>query len=161
MKKLIALAVCVLLVASMLTGCFSGTKEYTCQNLTMTIPSNMKDVSSKSDFSSFTFALDSKKVAILGLKEGFSSLPNGADMTAFSYAEAVIKANGIQAMAINRSNHNYAYFRYEAETDQGKFEYVAGCYKGEDAFWMVQIAAKITDFDFDTFLDYLDTVQLA
>ena len=161
MKKLIALALCVLLVASMLTGCFSGTKEYTCQNLTMTVPSSMKDVSSKSDFSGFTFALDSSKIAIFGLKETFTSLPNGADMTTQSYAEAVMKANGTQGLAINRSNEDYTYFTYEATNSDGNYKYVAGCFKGEDAFWLVQIAAKVSDFELETFMGYLDSVVLA
>ena len=160
MKKITALVLCILLVASMLTGCFSGTKEFTCQDLTITVPVLMKDVSSKSDFSSFTFALDSSKIAIFGLKEDFSSIPNGADMGVMAYANAVIKANGTKAMAISRSNHDYVYFTYQSETTEGTFEYVAGCFKGEDAFWLVQISSRTADFALETFLGYLDTVKV-
>ena len=152
--------VCVLLVASMLTGCFGGTKEFTCQELSMTVPSSMKDVSSKSDFSAFTFALDSNKIAMFGLREPFASIPNASSMTVEEYAQAVIKANNHNALAIERSNEDYFYFTYEGSTSEGTFEYVAGCYKGEDAFWLVQIAAKKADFDKETFLGYLDSVEL-
>lgn len=159
MKKITALVLCMLLVASMLTGCFGGTKEFTCQDLTISVPSGMKDVSSKSDFSSFTFALDSSKIAIFGLKEKFSDF-DGQEMSLKDYADAVIKANKTDAMAIQRSNEDYMYFTYEAETTDGTAKYLAGCFKGKDAFWLVQISSRVADFELETFLGYLDTVNL-
>ena len=149
-------------MASMLTGCFGSTKEYTCQDLTISVPSRMKDVSSKSDFSNFTFALDSSKIAIFGLREKFSDF-DGQDLELKEYANLLIKANNQIAettLPITRSNQDYIYFTYEAQTSDGLFEYLTGCYKGEEAFWMVQIAAKKTDFELETFLGYLDTVKL-
>ena len=161
MKKIIALCLALLLMASMLTGCF-GTKEYSCQDLTMSVPFGMKDVSSKSDFSDFTFTLDSSKIAIFGLREKFSDL-NGQNYDLKEYANLVIKANkNISGTPLpsTRSNHDYVYFIYEAKTNDGLYKYLTGCYKGEDAFWMVQIAAKVTDFELETFLDYLDSVKI-
>ena len=165
MKKVTAFLLALLLMASMLTGCFSGTKEFTCQDLTISVPSRMKDVSSKSDFSSFTFALDSSKIAIFGLREKFSDFDglDGQNLELKEYANLLIKANSQIAettLPITRSNQDYIYFTYEAQTDEGLFEYLTGCYKGEEAFWMVQIAAKKTDFELETFLGYLDTVKL-
>ena len=159
MKKLTALVLCVLLAVSILTGCFGGTKEYTCQELTMSVPSNMKDVSSKSDFKDFTFALDSSKVAIFGLKEEFSDF-DGQELTLEDYTNAVMTGNGTDGLAITRSTADYMYFTYESATAQGTYKYLAGCFKGEDAFWLVQVAALITDFELETFLGYLDTVDL-
>ena len=159
MKKLTALVLCVLLAVSLLTGCFGGTKEYTCQELTMSVPSTMKDVSSQSDFSDFTFALDSSKIAIFGLKEKFSDF-DGQEMTLDDYADAVMAANGTQGLAITRSTADYIYFTYESDTSEGTYKYVAGCFKGSDAFWLVQVAALQTDFELETFLGYLDTVKL-
>ena len=149
-----------LLVASLLTGCFGDTKEFSCQDLTMSVPFTMKDVSGQGEFYKFDFALDSAKIAIFGLREHFSILPDASSMTVREYAEMVIRANNHQAMAIARSNEEYFYFTYEASTDEGTFEYLAGCYKGEDAFWLIQIAAKKADFDKETFLGYLDSVEI-
>lgn len=159
MKKITALLVCVLLVASMLTGCFGGSREFTCQDLTMSVPGGMRDVSSNSDYSQFTFTLDSSKVAIFGLREKFSDF-DGQDMSVKEYAEAVIKANNHNSLAIQRSNEDYYYFTYEAKNADGAYKYVAGCFKGKDAFWLVQIAAKVTDFELETYLSYLDSVEL-
>ena len=128
----------------------------------MSVPFGMKDVSSKSDFSDFTFTLDSSKIAIFGLREKFSDL-NGQNYDLKEYANLVIKANkniSGTPLPATRSNHDYVYFIYEAKTNDGLYKYLTGCYKGEDAFWMVQIAAKVTDFELETFLDYLDSVKI-
>lgn len=160
MKRIVALMLSALLLVAVFTGCGDNKKEFTCQDLTMTVPGNMKDVSSNSSFSSFTFALDSSKLAIFGLKEKFSAF-DGADMTLKDYADAVIAANKYDALAITRSNADYIYFTYEAQLEAGLFKYVAGCFKGSDAFWLVQFGAPATNFELETCLGYLDTVKLS
>ena len=160
MKRILSLIVSVLMLAGMLAGCFGGTKEYTCQDVTMTVPSAMTDVSSNSEFKDFTFALDSKKVAIFGLKEDFSDF-DGEDISLEDYADAVIEANGLDALAISRSGHDYMYFRYEAKSGDGTYKYLAGVYKGKDGFWLIQVASLVTQYDETAFFEYLDSVKLA
>ena len=59
MKKMIRI-VSLLLALVLLTACGGASpKPYPCRELTMEVPSSMRDVSGQSDFSTFTFALDS------------------------------------------------------------------------------------------------------
>ena len=161
MKKLLLVGACLVLVMAMLTGCFGGTKEFTCQDLTITVPSNMDDVSGESDYSRFTFALLSNKMAAAGIRETFEDLgTNSAMMTTMEYANAVIAANNHDSMAVTRSQADYVYFTYEATSSGTKFKYVAGCFKAEDAFWLVQFYTPAEDFDINEMLEYLDTVKL-
>ena len=160
MKKIVALLTCVLLLTAMLTGCFSGTKEYTCQDLTMSVPFKMKDVSSNSDFSEYTFTLDSDEIAIFGLREPISDIVNGPYLSVKDYTDAVLKANENKGKATQRSNQDYYYFQYESTGGGITHQYVAACFKGKEAFWLVQIAAPKADFELETYLGYLDTVEL-
>lgn len=161
MKKLVSFALCAALLVTLLTGCIPDSREFTCQDLTMEVPLLMKDVSSDSAYSSFAFALDSSEVAIFGIKEEFSIISGGADMSTMDYAKTVIEVNGHDSLAISRSNEDYVYFTFEANLEAGLFKYVAGCYKGSDAFWMVQFGGPAKNFELETYLGYLDTVTLS
>ena len=158
MKKVFSIVTAVLMVATLFTGCMAGTKTFTCQGMTMTVPVTMKDVSSQSDFSDFTFTLDSNKIAIFGVKENFSDF-DGQDMTLDDYAKAVIQGNGLDALAISRANKEYKYFRYEAEMSEGTYKYLAAVYMAEDCFWMIQVAALEKDYNETDFFEYLDSVK--
>ena len=161
MKKLLLVGTCLVLIVAMLTGCFEGTKEFTCQDLTISVPSNMKDVSGESEYSRFTFTLLSGKMGAAGIRESFADLGNNAAaMTTMDYANAVIKANNYTSMAVTRTEKDYVYFTYEATSEGINFKYVAGCFKGEDAFWLVQLYTPAEDFNLNELVLILDTVKL-
>lgn len=159
MKKVITILAVLLLVTASLTGCFSGTKEYTCQDLTMTVPSNMRDVTGGEAWSSYTFTLDSKDVAIFALKEPYTDFE--ADITLEEYADLVIQANDLDTMDIQRSTGDYRYFEYTANLEDGDYRYLTAVYRGKDGFWFVQIAAPILKYDQTTFFGYLDSVKFS
>ena len=158
MKKSIRF-IALLLVVVMLAGCGSSDKTYTCGELTMTVPSYMKDVSSQSDFSAYTFALDSTKVAIFGLQETYAAYSFLDGYSLEDYADAVIQVNGLDAYAASRSNHDYLYFSYSSDTDQGTYKYLAGVYQTEEGFWLIQLAAPVAQYDETAFFAYLDSVS--
>ena len=161
MKKAISIALCLALVAVLFTGCIPDSREFTCQELTMDVPLLMQDVSSDSAYSSFAFALDSSKVAIFGIKEDFSIISGGEELSTMDYAKTVIEVNGHDSLAISRSNEDYVYFTFEANLEAGLFKYVAGCYKGSEAFWLVQFGGPAVNFELETYLGYLDTVKVS
>lgn len=159
MKKTIRVLV-LLLVVCMLAGCGDSTKTYTCGELSITVPSNMKDVSSQSEFSSYTFTLDSTSLAIFGINETFAAYPVLADYDTESYAEFVVSTYNIAATVQDRSG-NYHYFVYTADTEQGEFTYMAGVYKTENGFWMIQVATPTSKYSQETFFSYLDSVSFS
>ena len=160
MKKSIRI-ISLVLVVLMLTACGNSTKEYTCGELTMTVPSNMLDSSGNSAFSAYTFALDSRKIAIFGVQESYAEVPELREFGLTEYTDLVILANGLDVLARERSTANYRYFDYTANTDAGTYRYVVGCYETESGFWTVQVCSLVTDFELETFLGYLDSVSFS
>ena len=139
MKKMIRI-VSLLLALILLTACGgASTKSYTCRELTMEVPSSMRDVSGQSDFSTFTFALDSKKLAIFGLNETFAEYPVLEEYTTKDYADLVIELYSVNGTAAQRAGKNY--------------HYIIG-------FWMIQIAAPTADYNQEAFFSYMDTVNI-
>jgi len=157
MKKTIRI-IALLLTLVLLTGCGASTKTYTHGDLSMTVPSNMKDVSGKSDFSTFTFALDSSKIAIFGLNETFADYPILENYNTEEYAELVIMSYGLNSTVVQRGN--YHYLVYTADTEMGEFTYMAGIFRNAKGFWMVQICTPTGNYNEQTFLTYMDTVSV-
>ena len=158
MKKILRILTLTLVLA-LLAGCSGGTKTYTCRDLTMTVPSSMKDVSGQSDFSDYTFALDSTKLAVFALQERYDEYPILEEYDLQSYAELVIQANDLDCRPIGRSGEEYLYFTYTHQNDGNMFKYLTGVYQSEEGFWVVQIAAPITKYEEADFFEYLDSVS--
>ena len=160
MKKL-SVILCVLLVIAMLAGCGDTTKEFTCKNLTMTVPGYMVDASNKADFAAYTFTLDSNKIAVFGLQETYAEYPILEEYDLKGYTELCIEGNGLDSRAIERSTADYYYFEYSANNPDGVYTYMTGCFQSEDGYWIVQICSKATDYEKETFLGYLDSVRFS
>ena len=160
MKRAGSVALCLLLVAVLFTGCIPDSREFTCQDLTMDIPLLMKDVSSDSAFSEFTFALDGNKVAIFGQREDFTDNKILSQTTPLAFANALIAGNGHNTYPATRTNDQYVYYIYKATVDGEELKYVAGVFKGSEAFWLVQFGGPAEGFDVDACLGYLDTVTV-
>ena len=159
MKKMIRI-LALLLILTLLAGCGASTKTYTCNELSMTVPSNMRDVSGQSDFSAFTFALDSSKIAIFALNETFADYPVLEEYSTKEYAELVISTYQLNSVVAERFSSNYHYIVYTAETTQGEFTYMAGIFKNDKGFWMVQICTPTSNYNEQTFFTYMDSVNV-
>ena len=162
MKKCLRIAA-LLLAMCLLAGCgaSAATKSYTCRDVTMEIPGSMRDVSNNSDYANFTFALDSRKVAIFGLNETFSEYPVLEEYDTLGYAELVISSYSLASTAQERTGKGYHYVVYTADTDMGEFTYVAGIFRNDAGFWMIQICGPSAQYNEATYLGYLDTVKLS
>ena len=159
--KNITRIVALVLVMVLLTACGNATKEYTNGDLTMTVPSYMVDSSSDSTFSTYTFALDSSKIAIFGLEESYADYPILEEYDLAGYTDLVILANNLDVQAKERSTADYRYFDYTATTDAGTYRYLVGCYETDAGFWTVQVCSLVTNFELETFLSYLDSVSFS
>ena len=157
MKKMIRL-LALLLALALLTGCGASAKTFTCKELSIEIPSYMRDVSGQSEFSAFTFALDSSKIAVFGLNETFADYPVLEEYNTQDYAELVISSHGLSGTVSQRGN--YHYIVYAAETEAGEYTYVAGIFRNDNGFWMVQVCSLTENYNEEAFLGYLDTVTV-
>ena len=149
-----------ILALVLLTGCGASTKTYTCREMTMTVPGNMKDVSGQSDFKDFTFALDSSKIAIFGLNETFAEYPVLEDYSTKAYAALVIELYQVNGTVAQRFSSNYHYIVYTAPTNMGEFTYMAGIFKNDKGFWMIQICTPTSNYNEQTFFTYMDSVNV-
>ena len=147
------------LVLLMLAGCAGGTKTFTCRELTMTVPSSMKDVSGQSGFAGYTFTLDSDKLAIFGLQERYDELPVLEEYTLPGYAELVIRGNGLDCAAALREGEDYLYFAYTYLNEGIEYKYLTGLYQTEEGFWMVQVCAPVSRYDEAACFEYMDSVE--
>ncbi len=155
MKRMITLTLALLMLAVLLTGC-NATKEFTCENLTMTVPSYLEDASDEPEFSAFTFTLDSTKMAIFGTKEALKDSVS----TLQEYADLVADANNYADNAFTSKGSYYSY-EYTADVDGEAYDYMLGLYDGGDAYWMIQIGAPADKFDRDQSIEILDSVKFS
>lgn len=160
MKRRIAAVLAVIMLLCGLTGCLATPKTFTFKDLSITVTSKMRDVTGMDEtWSQYTFALDSKKVAVFGLYEEASLFEE--NLTLKEYADLVIQANELDEIPISRANQDYYYFSFDKTLDGGRYRYLAGVYQAEEGFWLVQVASLITDYDEATFFGYLDSVSIA
>lgn len=164
MKKTVRIIALVLAMV-LLTGCTlfpakDSTKSYSCRDLTMEVPSKMKDVSGQEDFSSFTFALDSKNLAIFALNETFAEYPALEEYTTKDYAELLIQLYSVNSTVQERSGKGYHYLVYTANTELGEGTYMAAIFRNSNGFWMIQVCTPTADYNQEEYFSYLDTVKL-
>ena len=136
MKKTGALALVICLAVLMLSGC-SGSREFTSNGISITLPSYFK----VSEAEGQTACFKSNNVIVLALREGFELMDSFADMELWDYALMVLDANGFDC-DLNEEG-NMVWFEYErTEGEQGAgYHYLACCYKAEGAFWLVQFSS--------------------
>ena len=136
-------------------------KTYTCRELTMFVPENMTDVSGQSDFVAFTFALDSANLAIFGLNETFAEYSVLEEYTTKDYADLIVELYSLNAAAAQRSGKDYHYIVYTTQTGVGEFTYLAGIFRNDQGFWMIQICAPTEEYNEQIFFAYMDSVKIS
>ena len=158
MKKIVRIMT-LALVLLMLAGCAGGTETFTCRDLTMTVPAGMQDVSGQSGFTTHTFTLDSKEMAIFGLQERYDEYESLKDHTLASYTQLVVGGNGLDCVPAARQGENYFYFTYTYQVEGAEYKYLTATYQSSQGFWMVQISAPADRYDEAAYFEYLDSVE--
>ena len=160
MKKIVRILALALILMT-LAGCSGGTRTFTCRDLSMTIPRYLEDASGRSEFSAYTFTLDSDKLAVFGLQERVDEYPVLESYDLKAYMELVIKANGYEESPVLRQgNENYYYFTYDYPMEEDTYRYMVATFRSGDGFWMVQLSAPVGAFDEAACLGYLDSVEI-
>ena len=158
--KTLRVLLCVLLVVCTLAGCSAAPKTFTFQELSITVPGELKDVSSKSEFYQYTFTLDSDEMAVFGNREPAGQL-NASGMTLEDYAELIHTANGFSFIPTQRAGHDYLYSYNEATADGTAFKYLIGYFQDGDIFWLIQVAVPVTKYDESVAFGILDSVTFS
>lgn len=144
MKKIIRMILCILILSGLLCGCGkedTGTKTYTCENLTITVPASMKEQKDLLEGTGFQFCLEGSGILVVGLREDLSKF---SDMTAMEYANQVVQVNNLNGIPEDKGD--YVMIEY-TEVIGTEYTYVACIYKNGYEFWTVQAATLSSVFD--------------
>lgn len=126
----------------MLEDAFVSPKEFTVDNVTITLTSDFTE----EEFEGFDQCFDSSNVAVFMLKDEFSLAAELKDYTLAQYGDLVIQGNELDTEL--KTENGITYFSYTGEGDSGTpYRYFATLHKGPDAFWMIQFAVEEADLE--------------
>ena len=166
MRKNVLLAVSLLLITCLLCGCFSNVmivpdgdsignpKKFEKDGLTITLTDKFKEEKSQMGFDAY-FVADFCGVVVL--KEEFTLEEGLAEETLETYINNVIANNGHTGITPQMKDGLWFYER----TANGSYAQ-SYCYKGSDAFWIVQFLCRPSDADKlkDTFYLWAQSVEV-
>ena len=147
MKKLITLALALIMCLSVFCGCDILTpaeKTFSAKGVSITLDESFAEY----DHINFTVAYSSAKVAVFALKEEFTLFEGteyGADTDILTYAELVVDVNGMDA-EISTGN-GLTSFTYGYTENGNDYTYFATVHKAPDAFWLIQFAVKAENYE--------------
>lgn len=146
MKKIISLLMCALMLVS-LASCNNITEEvFTKDGFSITLTSEYRE----REFENYFVSYDSKNILVAVIKEPFSAFENFGDYTLTQYAD-LMKLNctkdNITPSDVTEKD-GVTYFEYSFFNKDGvSYKYLTAMYKGDDAFWTVQFAATLSDYE--------------
>ena len=165
MKKFLRI-VALLLATVLLTGCaLINVKKppvsFSCRDMTMNVPDGLKDVTGQSDYSSYAFALDSDDFAVLGINELFADYPKTEEYNTGTYAQMLNMVYGLNGKIGHREDNDYHYIVYTAEAEMGECTCIAGVFRSDKGFWIIQVLSTTEAYDQEESLSYLDSVKFS
>ena len=146
MKKIAFLMAVLILTLSLASCGLMGDKTFTVDGLTITVKGFFSEQNDLNE--AYNLILISPDAGVMILKETFSSLEAvglDTDMTVKKYAEIVMKGNGFTGSPVEEDGMTY--FTYTETADGTEFTYMGFCYRGTDAYWLVQIYCTSEDYE--------------
>lgn len=146
MKKLLCMAISLVLVLSLLTACTAKPQDFTWNGLTITLDSSFKTV--EIDSESASYACYYKMYVIMITYETFDDLADvgyDPDMTLKAYGEISIEANEFDSTV--QIEDGVTYYTYTADIDGTEFTYMATIHCMGNAFWLVQFSTETNKFE--------------
>ncbi len=146
--KRIAFLMAVLMLTLSVASCsfFAGEKTFTVDSLSITVKGMFTEQNQLSE--DHDLVLISPEAGVMILKETFDELENAglkSDMSVREYAEIIMKGNSFTGSPTEEDG--LTYFTYTDTTDGTEFTYTAYCFRGGDAYWMVQIYCATSDYE--------------
>ncbi len=146
MKKIIALFMCALILVS-LASCNNITQEvFEKDGFSITLTSEFLE----KEYENYFVSYDSKNILVAVIKEPFSALEGLEDYTLGRYAD-LMKLNctkdTITPSDVTETD-GVTYFEYSFFNKEGtSYKYLTAMYKGDDAFWTVQFATPLSEYE--------------
>ena len=146
MKK-IAILMAVLMLTLSLASCgLMGPKTFTVDDLSITVKGFFTEQNGLNE--AYDLILISPDAGVMILKETFTELTSAAldtNMSVKDYAKIVMTSNVLEGTPTEEDG--LTYFTYTAEADGTEFTYMGFCFRGTDAYWLVQIYCPTADYE--------------
>ena len=83
------------------------------------------------------------------------------DIALEEYGELVLKANNRTDLKLNKSD-DWVWFAYTDTPGEQEIYYLAACYKGQDAYWVVNFATPSTNYEkySETFMQWAASIDV-
>ena len=168
-KGLVVLCVCIaigvvggfFITNALLQNRASEPKVFSKDGITLTLT----DQFSETPDDNFTVCYLSKDVAVLVLKEEFSSSEGFDKYTLNDYGNLLITANNFDSSVELQSSDGLTYFEYQYSDLETKelYNYFSVIFKATDSFWMVQFAALEQNYSDEkpAFIDWAKKIEFS
>lgn len=146
MKKITLVMAALLLVLSLASCGLMGEKTFTVDGLSITVEGFFSEQNNLNE--DFDLILISPDAGVMVLKETFAEFNDAGldtDMSVKEYASIVMKGN--QLTGSPTEEDGLTYFTYTAESEGQEFTYMGFCFRGTDAYWLVQMYSPSSDFE--------------
>ena len=145
MKK-IAFILAVLMLTLSLASCgLMGEKTFTKDGISITVKGFFSEQNDLNE--DYNLILISPDTGVMILKETFEEFEEAdldTDMSVKEYAKIVMTSNVLEGDPIEEDGMTY--FVYTEDVDGTEFTYMGFCYRGTDAYWLVQIYCPTEDY---------------
>ncbi len=130
MKRIIALALCLVVAISLLTGCNPLGDTFTYEDVTISLTDGFYDQSSAAAKNDFDFGVSNAQITILGYKDNlFGDTP-------MEYAREMMEISPEASGLANRGK--YIYFHYIAQS----LAMDVGIFEDGSRVWVIQISCN-------------------
>ena len=129
---------------AMLTGCGSSPKNFTYNNLTVTLTKAFKE----EKHAGFDLYASSETVIFSAVEETEEELEYAgyAIVNLKGYCEEILTLNKVDASALN-SRGNYYYFTNKKTISGASYTYVHCMFEGSGSYWVCEFVCKTKDYE--------------
>lgn len=146
MKKIAILLAALMLTLSLASCGLMGPKTFTVDDLSITVEGFFTEQNGLNE--AYDLILISPEAGVMVLKETFTEIAEAdldSNMSVKEYAKIVMKGNSLEGTPVEEDGMTY--FTYTAEADGTEFTYMGFCFRGTDAYWLVQIYCPTEDYE--------------
>ena len=146
MKKIAILLAALMLTLSLASCGLMGPKTFTVDDLSITVEGFFTEQNGLNE--AYDLILISPEAGVMVLKETFTEIAEAdldSNMSVKEYAKIVMNGNSLEGTPVEEDGMTY--FTYTAEADGTEFTYMGFCFRGTDAYWLVQIYCPTKDYE--------------